>query len=60
MENEERVAPEGWVILISGDGHEFYVEEEYAVVSKVINMMLNSTQHLSIPVAFPAPFHFFM
>lgn len=41
-DNDERKVPEGYVILISGDGHEFYVEEEYASASKVIKMMLNS------------------
>ncbi len=33
--------PEGFIRLVSSDGFEFLVLEEYAVRSKVIKMMLN-------------------
>ena len=41
MEDESCApVPEGFVRLISGDGFEFLVEEEYAKLSKVIKKML--------------------
>lgn len=43
MEGEEgKGVPEGYVKLVSGDGFEFLVEEEYACVSNVIKTMLAS------------------
>lgn len=42
-ENKEDVAPEGLIRLISGDGFTFTIEAKYAMVSSVIQTMMNSS-----------------
>lgn len=48
MATDEHYAPvpDGFIRLVSKDGFEFLVKEEYALVSNVIKMMLNGTSPL--------------